>query len=47
MLVDFHFTIEELEVIQQGHKLLDEKEAEEETEDPGIAGHGDRAAIGS
>jgi len=47
LLVDFHFTAEELEAIQQGYKLLAEEEAEEETEDPSTAGHGDRVEIGS
>jgi len=47
LLVDSNFTAEELGAIQQGYKLLAEEEAEEETEDPGMAGRSDRAAIGS
>jgi len=47
LLVDSHFTTEELETIQQGYKLLVEEEAEEETNDPGTAGRGDRAAKGN
>jgi len=47
LLVDSHFAAEELEAIQQGYKLLTEEKAEEETEDPGMAGCGDRAAISS
>jgi len=47
LLVDSYFTVKELEAIQQGYKLLAEEEAEEETEDPSIAGRGDRAATGS
>jgi len=47
LLVDSHFTTEEVEAIQQGYKLLAEEEAEEETDDPGTAGHCDRAAKGN
>jgi len=47
LLVDSHFTEEELEVIQQGYKQQAEEETERETEDLGIADHGDRAVIGS
>jgi len=46
MLVDSHFTPEELEAIQQGYKLLAKEEEEEETDDLGVAGHGDGAAKG-
>jgi len=46
-LVDSHFTPEELEAIQQGYKLLAEEEAKEETDDPGMAGHGDGTAKGN
>jgi len=38
LLVDSHFVVEELEVIQKGYDLLAEKEAEEEAEGRAIAG---------
>jgi len=46
MLRDSHFTVEELEMIQKGYKLLAEEEAEEEIEDQILAGLGYRAATG-
>jgi len=46
LLVDSHFTVEELEVIQKGYELLAEEEAEEEVKDQTLAGLDGEAMTG-
>jgi len=46
LLVDSHFTLEELEVIQNGYELLAKEEAGEEAEDQMLAGLGGEAMTG-